>query len=124
MVYNGYTRVYKGILGYTRVYMGILGCTRVYMGILGCTRVYNGYTWVCNGYTWVYKGYTKGIHGVYRGYTKGIQRVYKGYTRIYRVFLGHYKWSYFKYLRWKIHLCIEKPICDKYSCPEKHVFVH
>ena len=31
---------------------------------------------------------------MYKGYTKGIQ----GYTGIYRVFSGHYKWSYLKYL--------------------------
>ena len=50
------------------------------------------------GIQWVYKGYTKGIQGVYQGIYKGCARVYKGYTRIYRVFSGHYKWSYLKYL--------------------------
>ena len=44
-------------------------------------------------------GYTMGIQGVYTGYIyRGIQWVYRGYTRIYRVFLGHYKWSYLNYI--------------------------
>ena len=39
-VYNGYTRVYKGLHRYTRVYCGIQGYT---MGMLGYTRVYMGF---------------------------------------------------------------------------------